>query len=307
MTLGNVPSSAGHFELRIDRQVSTAYLKAVDGGHIKTAVIDEPVGHENQRIKHTSVAEIEPFTIEFGLSGAKDVLKWIQASWRKEFARHSGQISHADFDLYETFRHEFFDALIAETTFPTLDGASKDPAYIKIKLQPERIITQKIQGGARVTSVGGQKQKLWTASSFRLTMDGIPEFKSVNKIESFTIKQGIKKLYTGEERFPEIEPTKIEFPHLSGTLALGYCDALLDWHEASNRTGSSDPKVQKHGSLEFLGPDNDVLFRIELYEVGLHSFSVVASTANSDQIKRGKFELYVGRMDIDGKGILGLD
>ncbi len=309
MTAHLRPSTAGHFELKIDRQVTTAYLKAVDGGHIRSAVMDEPIGPENHRIKHSSVAEIEPISIELGLAGANDVLKWIQGSWRKEFARHSGQITHADFEMRATLEHEFFDALITETIFPTLDGASKDTGYIKIKLQPENVVTKRIEPGSqKISAVSGTKQKLWTNSAFRFTIDGIPEFEHVNKLDSFTIKQGVKKLYTGLDRFPQIEPTKIEFPHLTGTISSYYCKALNDWHEKSNKVGSADPSVQKHGSIEFLAPNlRDVLFRIELNEVGLFSLQTVASTANSNDIKRTKFELYVGRMDIDGKGTLGLD
>ena len=80
-------STAGHFELVIDNgsgatKPTTAYLKSVDGGYVRAGLMDEPIGPENYRIKHTSVVSIEPFSLEFGLSGADDVLKWIQQSWR---------------------------------------------------------------------------------------------------------------------------------------------------------------------------------------------------------------------------------
>ena len=66
--------------------------------------------------------------------------------------------------------------------------------------------------------------------------------------------------------------------------------------------------MQKTGSLEFLGPNkSEVLFRINLYEVGMIAVSMMASTANADQIKRAKFELYIGRMDLDGDGGLGIE
>lgn len=304
MTIGNGPSSAGHFELTIDGHVSTAYLKSVDGGFTKRAVIEEPIGHENFRIKHTSVAEIEPISVEIGMAGSDEILKWIQASWRKDPQRHQGQITHADFDLYKTFEHEFFEALITETTFPTLDGASKDPAYLKIKIQPERIITKRFSGkGQRIGASTGTLQKLWTSRSFRLEVDGIPEFKFTNKIESFTIKQGVKKFYTGGDTLPELVPTKIDFPNISGTLAMGYCDALHKWRDESIDKGAGDPSVQKHGSLTFVGPDGKDLFSIQLGWVGLFDFKMLPSTANSDQIKRAKFELLVGSMDLDGKNI----
>lgn len=296
-------STGGHFELAIDGHADTAYLKTVEGGYVRAALMDEPIGPDNHRIKHSSVASIEPFSMELGMSGANDVLRWIQQSWRKEWARRNGEIRHANFDLYQTFTHQFFDALITETTFPTLDGGSKDTAYIKIKVQPENVITKKATGG-RVKSNLGKKQKMWMCSGFRLNIDGIDDMKYTNKIESFTIKQGVKTLYTGSERLPQVEPTKLEFPAIMGTIALGYADKLLEWYEQAVVKGVAESTAQKHGSLEFLSPDrSDVLFRINLYEIGLGHCQIPQSTANAEQIKRVKFELYVGRMDLDAKGM----
>jgi hypothetical protein len=300
--------TAGHFELLIDGHETTAYLKSVEGGFIRANVVDEPVGPHQMRIKHTSTVDVEPISVEFGLSGANDVLQWIQSSWRRDWNRRNGQITHANFNMYETLEHEFYEALITETTFPALDGASKDNAYIKVKFQPETVTTKKAKGQQRVGGKSGTKQKLWMCSGFRFSLDGMHGLDHTNKIESFTIKQGIKKLYTGQYRFPQIEPTKIEFPNIVGTIALDYADDLVKWYQQYVRHGEADPKAQKTGSLEFLSPDRkDTIFRINLYEVGLHHFEVMQSQANAEQIKRAKFELYVGRMDLDGKGVLGLE
>ena len=291
--------TAGHFELMIDGHPSTAYLKTVDGGYVRAALMDEPIGPHNMRIKHTSTVEIEPFAIDFGISGASDVLKWIQDSWLKQFSRRNGQITHANFDLNQTFTHEFTDCLITETTFPTLDGSSKEAAYLKLKFQPEAVVTKK-QDGGRVQSNIGTKQKLWMCSGFRLNIDGLDGVEYTNKIESFTIKQGIKKFYVGKDRFPTVEPTKIEFPNINGTIGLGYADALIAWYQQYVVDGEADPSAQKSGSIEFLSPDRaSVIFRLNLFEVGIHHLSIVPSPANADQIKRAKFELYVGRMELD--------
>jgi hypothetical protein len=299
--------TAGHFELQLDGHKSTAYLRSIDGGWVRASPVIEPIGPNNEQIKHTSTVEIEPFAIDFGLSGANDVLRWIQQSWRKDPGRRNGQITHANFDMFKTFEHEFFDALITETTFPTLDGASKDPAYIKIKMQPERVLSKKI-GGDRVTATIGGKQKLWLCSGFRLNIDGLDDMQYTNRIDTFTIRQGVKKLYTGADRFPQIEPTKIEFPNLTGTIALEYAGQLLKWYDQYVVAGERTTRAQKTGSLEFLSPDKKtVLFRINLYEVGIHHANVLQSTAGSEQIKRVKFDFYVGRMDIDGAGQLGLE
>lgn len=45
------------------------------------------------------------------------------------------------------------------------------------------------------------------------------------------------------------------------------------------------------------------MLRINLYQVGLKSLSIVPSKANEEQIKRVKFDLYVDRMEIDRSSI----
>jgi hypothetical protein len=299
--------TAGHFELVIDSAPTTAFLKSIDGGWAKHSVIDEPIGPNNMRIKHASLLEIDPVQFEFGLSGANSVLKWIQESWNKNPSRRSGQITHGDFNNHAKLEHHFSDALILETTFPALDGASKDAAYIKVKFQPEGVMTKK-GDGKPLRGAHGSKQKMWLCSGFRLNIDGIDEMKYANKIESFTIKQGVKKMQIGSQRLAELIPTKIEFPNLSGTISMAYADKLVKWHDDYVLKGKADPSAQRTGSLEFLSPDkHKTLFRINLKEVGLLSTNVVASTANQDAIKRAKFDLYVGSMELDGGGTLGFE
>src|SRR5688500_11316253 len=93
------PYAAGHFQLEIDGHRTTAYLKSVDTGRANANTIKEGIGAENKRIKHISTIDIEPVTVEFGISGATEILKWIQASVDKKWSRRNGQITHADFDM----------------------------------------------------------------------------------------------------------------------------------------------------------------------------------------------------------------
>lgn len=311
MTVTNSKSyTAGHFELQIDGHKTTTFLKSVDGGWAKANVVDDPNAGNSGRVKHVSTVDIEPMSLEFGLSGSTHLLQWIQGSWNRKWSRRNGQITHADFNLKQTFEHWFYEALITETTFPTLDGSSKEGGYLKCKIQPERVVT-KIAPGPTVSSGyksgDTSKQKLWLPSAFRLTIDQFDGMQHTNKIESFTIKQGLKKLYTGADRFPEIHPTKIEFPNLTGTISLGYADNLLKWHNDYINSGKKDPLAQLTGSLELLSPDRaSTIFRINLDHVGLLSAAIQQATANADQIKRVKFEMFVGSMRIDGAGSLGL-
>jgi hypothetical protein len=305
MTFQKRSYTAGHFELAIDGHPSTAYLKSIDGGHPRGTPVSEPFGSDLHQAKHISVVEVEPITFEFGMSGADDVLKVIQASWRKQYARMSGQVTHANFDLQATLEHEFFDALICETTFPSLDGSSKDAAYLKVKMQPESAVIRTPSGNNTIQSNYSAKQKMWLPSGFRFNLEGLDSMKYTNKIESFAIKQGVKRHMTGDERFGECTPTKIEFPNISGTISMEFAGPLMKWAAQYLTTGQRDTAAQRSGSIEFLSPDrSETIFSINLFEVGVVYAAPVSSGAES--IKRVKFELYVGRMDIDGKGMLAM-
>jgi hypothetical protein len=303
--MGNMTAyTAGNFELSIDGAKTTAYLKSLDGGFMSHSPVTEQIGGQPKPTKHSAVVDVEPISCEIGMSGAGSVLQWIQDSWNKQFQTRSGQINHANFNMETVFEHEFSDALITETTFPTLDGASKEAAYLKLKFQPKAVASRKVKG-PKITPVGGQKQKAWLCSAFRFSIDGIDDAAHVNKIESFTIKQGVKKMLVGMHREIELTPTKIDFPNIIGTIALGKADGFLDWYEQYVVKGQQDPSAQKTGAIEFLSPDRGkTLFRITLAHMGILKAQVMQSTANTDQIKRLKFELYVSDMQIDrGPGL----
>lgn len=293
--------SASNFELLIDGHKPTAYVKSVEGGWSYGNITDE--------VQQISSADIDPITVEFGLGGAADWLKWIQRSWgRKDDPRRNGQITHANFDMRSMFEHHFYKALITETTFPTLDGASKEGGYIRCKLQPEWIDTTVLaEPGPRISGNVSSHQKMWTPAAFRFSIDGVDDMQYANRIDSFTITLEFTKLYTGASRFPEIVPRNVKFPNITGTIALEYADKLVKWHKGYIRTkdghGVKDTRAQKSGSIEYLTLDRkQTMLRINLYGVGPRSLSV-PSNVNEEQIKRVKFELYVDRMEIDYSSI----
>lgn len=297
--------AGGHFEMMIDGHKTTSFLKSVDGGYPKQKVIDHAIGSDGQRMKHGGTWEIDPVTIDFGLAGSQEVLKWIQGSWRNDWSTRNGEILHADFNLKQTFVQEFTDAQILETTFPVLDGSSNEGAYLKVKFLPQTVVLKQ-KPGAQVTAVGGTKQKQWLSSSFRLNLDGIRGVEKVAKIESFTIKQAVKPFYTGQDRFPQLIPAGIQYPNLVCTISEAYANDLLKWH-LENSKGKSEKQGQIGGSLEFLNAAKKAIFKLNLSKVGLASYQILQSTANEAKLKRVKFELFVSEMDLDGDKGLGLE
>ena len=108
-------------------------------------------------------------------------------------------------------------------------------------------------------------------------LDGI-DVTRVNKIDGFTVKQGIKPVAPGPTRFAQLEPTKIDFPDLSCHMPLQHADAVLAWYNKVVIEGEKDPNAERNGAIEFLSPNRaDVIFRINLYDVGIKSFSVIRS------------------------------
>jgi len=296
--------SAGHFLLTVDDIATTpAYLKSVEGGFVKINSSDVQFGGDKHRVKHITTREQEAITVEVGLSEVNPLLVWIAQSWNKEYQTHSGHIVHADFDYKAQLYHYFYEALIEETAFPALDAASKEALYLKAKIRPQRI-ELKAGDNLRIQAPHKPLQKLMTASAFRFTLENTGPL-MVNKIDGFTIKQGIKQVTMGrtmQSQMPEIVPTKIEYPDLKVTMSLQHAGAVLDWYKrvVVQGDGSKDGKHETTGSIELLSPDRkQVLARVDLEGVGIKGFAIPKSEANSDQIKRCTFDLYVHKMSFE--------
>lgn len=302
MSINRTAYTSGHFLLKLDEprlnDLQTTWLKSLDGGAVKASLIEENVGPDNLQLKHLSTVEIEPLTMEVGMSASSPLFQWVMDSMNKEFSRRNGEITHADFKLNSVLEQFFYDGLLSEVTFPTLDGSDRNPAYLTVKVLPERIETKKGDGN-RVKGDDNQKQKLWTPANFRLDIDGVSSSKYVNKIDSFTIKQKIKPLYVGKSRYPELEPTGMEFPRLNITIAAAYADEFIKWYDDLVVKGGQDPELQKTGAIEFLDPTTGKdIFNIELKKIGISHLAIEKSEAKAESIKRCRIELFIESMKI---------
>lgn len=300
MALDRKSYAAGNFLFKLDHSgdEGAAYLKSVAGGMVRGAILEEQAGPAATQLKHLGAVEIDPIQLEIGMAMSRPLLDWIAGSWKKKFTRQSGCIIHADFNLNCRMEQWFTNALIAETKFPTLDGAAKEPAYLGVTLNPEQVDVRKGKG-EKVQGVVGKNQKLWLPSNFRLDIQGI-DCTHVTRIDSFTVTQKIKPLYTGVSRFPELEPTGVEFSNVTIYLAVAHAEDFLDWYKDFVVAGGKDTAHERDGFIEFLGPDNQtVLFTIYLNRLGIHRLAVEKSEANTEQIKRYKIELYLESMELE--------
>lgn len=291
--------SSGNFIFTLDDEPADGgYLKSVEGGTVKGAIIEEMVGPELVHFKHLSTIEIEPIGLELGMAVSGPMMNWIQKSWKRNFERKSGSIIFTDFDYRAKLEMAFTDALIVETTFPALDGSDKSPAYMKVKLHPEGV-TLKDGDEHIVQPTMGGKQKLWSPSNFRMKIDGL-DCSYVNKIDSISVKQKVKQFHFGRERHPQIEPTGLEYSNITLTMAVEHASDFIDWHQSYVVKGGKDTAHEKQGAIEFMAPNGgEPLLTLTLKNVGLFSLTIEKAEANAEDVKRCKVELYCEAMELD--------
>jgi phage tail-like protein len=294
---------AGNFFFQMDG-VKCGFIKSMDGGAITAEVINEAAGPNYYVKKHIGTPKYEDFTMQIGFSMSKAVYDWIAASWAMNYQRKNGAIVACDYKLDAKSQREFFNALITETGIPACDGASKEPAYLTLKLAPEYTRNTKASGKAS-GEYGKNEQKLWLPQNFRLTIDGL-DCSKVAKLDAFTVKQTAVTDDIGDARDYLKEPGKLEFPNLKVTMSEVAAQTWYDWHEDFVIKGNNDEGREKNGVLEFLSPNRqDVIFTVKFFNLGIFKISTDKSEANADAIKRVSGELYCERMEIQtGKPVI---
>jgi len=286
--------TAGRFAVDIDGQLA-GYVKSIAGGNIKGEVAVHQLGPDNVQKKHLATIVHEPFTIEVGMGMARTFYEWIQASFDKGHVTKSGEMIAADFDYGAQSARVFYDAFISEVTIPALDGSSKEPAYMTMKVDPERIRFEK-RAGEKLNGTIGTATKKWLCSNFRVELAGLP-CDRVAKIDSFTWKQAIIKDQVGAFREATKHPAKVEVPNLKLTVSMADIEPWRAWHESFVINGQCTDADEITGSITFLGPDHkEQLATIELDHVGIISLTQAKQEANKEEVARFEVELYVESM-----------
>lgn len=285
--------SAGKYALELDG-VIVGWLVSGEGGHAYADVVTEQSGPDYLVKKHIGNVKYEDITIKVSTGMSKAFYNWLADFMTGRSPRKSGSIIATDFSNRELQRLSFTNALITEVSFPALDAASKDAAYLTVKLTPE-MTRQSLGKGATVRVPGDAKaQKKWLPSNFRLKIDGLDAAAArVNKIEAITVKQRVSTDNIGEMRDYEQEPAGLEIPNLVITFPESHASDFLDYFEDFVIRGNAGQDQEKSGSLEFLSQDRkDVLFRLELRNLGIFKLTPDKVESGAEQIRRVKAEMY---------------
>ena len=181
---------------------------------------------------------------------------------------------------------ELSNAMISEITFPALDAARKEPAYMTIKIHAENVIHKK-GDGKMVEGQIAPATKKWQSSNFKVDIGDLP-CSRVSKVSSLTWKQGVAKDEVGRsrERTGHVNNLKITLP-------------MQDWNAWENWMTRSllSSEGETTGSITFLGPDMTESYTIELLNVGIIAMSAEKATTNSDRLQTFVVELQINETD----------
>jgi hypothetical protein len=287
----NPRTAAGTLSLTLDG-TPVGFVKSALGGEPVAEVIEQTAADSGFSKKHIGPPTYEPIQLRVGLGLAKELYDWIADSWNMTHDRKDGAIVTADANLGAKSQRQFFDALITETTFPALDGASKDAAFLTLKFAPEHTRVTKASG--KVTAPTQNLQKQFVASNFRLELAGLDTTK-VSRIESFTVRQNLSTFREGTARDTSLVPGRIEFPNLSVTLAEASAQTWLDWFEDFVVRGNNGDGKEKEGRIVFLAADRKTeIASVSLHNVGIFALRQVPQAG--EQVARLRAELYCERM-----------
>lgn len=263
-------TSASRFELELHGS-SQGLMKSIEGGDIRAEVVAQAQADYYDK-KHISTIKYDDFAIELGIGASAPTLQFlIEASWLGNFQRRDGAVNALDAQLKVLSRREFTDALISETTIPTLDGASKDAADLTVMLRPEQIAHKKPSGSKAGPT--GTKGKTALLSNFKLGIVGL-DCTKVSKIDSFGAKVRFLEGSTGETTSFTQTPTKIDYSDLRITFDQSTAATWRAWFDDFVVKGHNDDTKEKDGTLDILAVDGKkTLLRISFFRLGIYRLS----------------------------------
>ena len=266
-------------------------VRSADGGFVNAEVITTAAsGKDVFQGKHVSGVRYEPFAVTVGFANAAPVYDWVADLWKGNFVRKSGSLVVADYKLEAKREREFLDALLTETTLPTLDASSKDPGFLTLKFSADLVKESNASGKQDAAAA---KAKQWLRSGFRLQIDSL-DCTKVSKIESLSVKQ--KTIRDDVGRSTKALPTVLEFPDLEVTLSEVSAKTWFDWLDDFVINGKNDESNERSGTIQLLAADAKTeLARIKLLGLGIYSISLPTA---GDKARNVTASLYCRRMEL---------
>jgi len=290
---------AQSFALRLDGSAAptTGLLSDASGGVFTADVIQHQSGGDPQARKTLGPTRYEDIEIEVGTAMPARLFDWIAASWGASPPSMDGAVLGIDGTFALQREQPFLGALIAETTFPTLDAASKQSGRIGVRITPRELLppTKPPTGTKLGLTLGKNQHKAWQVAAFKLELDGLPT-SHVTRIDAFAVRRTIER---SQGQAATIKPGRIAFPNLRVWLAASAADDWHAWHKHFLIDGNDTDADEKEGAIVLLAANLSPIATIELHGVGIFRIAPAPKDqdgATAPTVARVVADLYCERM-----------
>lgn len=276
--------------------VDCGVVHSVTGGGVRAEVLEPAIGPEDVARKRLGAVGYDEFAVEFDLSLDRAVYAWIGQSMTGTPRRVDGALVTVNQRTSSLSRREFREALLTEVTFPALDGASRETAYLTVRFVPELVQSVPVPGGSAPGRRPAPKGRSWNRAGFRLEIDGL-DCTRVSRIDALPVRQVVVPA-GGEVRDPVTTASRLVFPDLRLSFARSSAPTWNDWAEDFLIRGNNGEAGERSGTLTYLAPDRRrVLGRLTFDNLGIFRLGPEPRSGPGTPVDGLTAELYCQRME----------
>lgn len=249
-----------------------ARLLAAGGGNAEaTIVLDTSSGGPDKRVTSITYGDIA-FQLDPG-DVDETLMTWLQDFTAPSSvpALQDGALLVADYQHRVGERLEFQEAAIVEVRLPAVDGASRDPVFMTVRIRPARTTHR---AGSLDTVKPPSSPRTASASEFAFELEPRRTGR-VTQASSLTLRRSVASSDPGGDRAPDVRGV-LEVSDLKLAIATADRDDWVRWYEEFLVHGRNGDDQELSGSLTLLTRNaRDEILRMELGGVGLRGFGLL--------------------------------
>jgi len=279
--------------------IAACAARTVSGGDVVADVVTgSAMAYGQFRDKHIANSKTKDIVVGLDMGSLTPWLGWINQSFSGKVSYKNGSVTTYDSQLSQVSKLSWQQGVISGIEFPELDAASKAGGEVKLTISPQRA-TRSGTGG-KVATAASAKQQRFSASNFRITIDGV-DLTRVARIQPLSVRTKVATNSVGIGRELEKVAGVAEVSNLVLFADSHDSASLQSWYESFVVRGEASQEKEKSGRIELLAPDmKTVLLSIGLHGVGIVTLGSESETSvNKDSLPRLRAELYVEYITVD--------